>query len=330
MDNGTLPEKIVRDVVTGQTPVNRLKRLLTIIGNVLTALSLAYLIIKLIQNFKNIPSFSNGFDLVIASLVSSVVLCASFMFLAIAWSILLKGGGVHLPFIDSFRIMGEAQVGKYLPGNVFQYIRRASLGAAFGITAEVSTLSMGVETVLLIISAIIIVFVHLFFGQTNISWIEDLVAERTTSILVVAGIILAAVVLLVVNKKTRRWLYERRGYVDAKRAILSLLLYVLFFFVMGINIFLLVHFAWQKEIPLQWYDYTWGFTAAWLLGFIVPGAPGGIGIREAAILAIYGPVMGDGIAASLAVLWRFITTIGDLVTFLIAYVLSKRKLKNSN
>jgi uncharacterized membrane protein YbhN (UPF0104 family) len=108
------------------------------------------------------------------------------------------------------------------------------------------------------------------------------------------------------------------------------LLYVLFFVVMGVNNFFLVHFVWQKEIPLQWYEYTWGFTAAWLLGFIVPGAPGGIGIREAAVLAIYGPVMGDGMAASLAIVWRFIATISDLVTFLIAYVLSKRELKISH
>jgi glycosyltransferase 2 family protein len=309
--------------------VNRLKKLLPAIGSILTVLSLVYLAIKLFGNFKSIPPFANGIEVFVVLIASSIVSSASFVLLAVGWSILLKGGGIQLPLVESFGIMGKAQIGKYLPGNVFHYVQRASLGAAFGITPEVSALSMGVEALLFPVCALIIVFTSLFFGQTNILRIEDLIGDRTISIAVAAGIVLAGTAALIANKKTRRWLYERRGYVDGKRAAMCLFLYGIFFIVMGLNNYFLVHFIWQKELPLQWYEYTWGFTAAWLLGYIVPGAPGGIGIREAAVLAIYGPVMGDGMAASLAILWRLIATISDLMTFLAAFLISKVRLNTS-
>jgi len=58
-----------------------------------------------------------------------------------------------------------------------------------------------------------------------------------------------------------------------------------------------------------------GLASAWVLGFIVPGSPGGIGIREVILAGLYAQELGQGIAIGLSVVLRMITSLGDLVAF---------------
>jgi len=67
---------------------------------------------------------------------------------------------------------------------------------------------------------------------------------------------------------------------------------------------------------------------AWVLGFIIPGAPGGIGIREVILAGLYAQELGQGMAVGLSVVLRVITSLGDLATFTLAYWLSTMSAKN--
>jgi uncharacterized membrane protein YbhN (UPF0104 family) len=63
----------------------------------------------------------------------------------------------------------------------------------------------------------------------------------------------------------------------------------------------------------------WRFALCWVAGFVVPGAPAGLGVREALFIRLFAPGIGEGVAACVAVAYRIITTLGDLLTFLVAY-----------
>lgn len=62
------------------------------------------------------------------------------------------------------------------------------------------------------------------------------------------------------------------------------------------------------------------FLVSWLVGFVVPGAPGGIGIREATIVLLLGPVVGEADALAFSFLMRVIAVLGDAVLFLFGKV----------
>jgi uncharacterized membrane protein YbhN (UPF0104 family) len=47
-------------------------------------------------------------------------------------------------------------------------------------------------------------------------------------------------------------------------------------------------------------------SVSWLVGFLVPGVPGGIGVRESVFTALAGPVMGTGPAVTLALVSRVV------------------------
>jgi len=54
---------------------------------------------------------------------------------------------------------------------------------------------------------------------------------------------------------------------------------------------------------------TWKILAAvatsWLAGYLVPGAPAGLGVREATLTAILGSALGTATVVSAALIWRF-------------------------
>ena len=56
-------------------------------------------------------------------------------------------------------------------------------------------------------------------------------------------------------------------------------------------------------------------AASWAAGFIVVGAPGGLGVREVAFVALAGAALGETHALLLTSLFRVVTFLGDTVLF---------------
>ena len=52
-------------------------------------------------------------------------------------------------------------------------------------------------------------------------------------------------------------------------------------------------------------------AGAWAVGFIMPGASAGIGVREAAVILLLSPVVGPANAAVIATIYRIVTAGGD-------------------
>jgi uncharacterized membrane protein YbhN (UPF0104 family) len=64
-----------------------------------------------------------------------------------------------------------------------------------------------------------------------------------------------------------------------------------------------------SELPL----YIGAFAAAWVVGLVVVFAPGGIGVREAVIVALLSSRLGEAHAIALAAISRLILSAVDLV-----------------
>jgi uncharacterized membrane protein YbhN (UPF0104 family) len=63
------------------------------------------------------------------------------------------------------------------------------------------------------------------------------------------------------------------------------------------------------------------FTLSWLAGFLIPGAPAGLGVREAVLVTFLILWMNPFSAASLALLIRLTTTLGDAAAFLLGLLI---------
>ena len=68
------------------------------------------------------------------------------------------------------------------------------------------------------------------------------------------------------------------------------------------------------------------FSLAWLVGYVVIGAPGGLGVREAAYVALLQPFVGDiGTLAAIALTLRLVTVMGDALFSALAIVYTSKK-----
>ncbi|MGF1515753.1 MAG: lysylphosphatidylglycerol synthase domain-containing protein [Elainellaceae cyanobacterium] len=66
-----------------------------------------------------------------------------------------------------------------------------------------------------------------------------------------------------------------------------------------------------------------GFSLAWLLGLVVPGAPGGIGVFEATALALLEPVLPAAVLLGAIALYRLVSTLAEAIGAALAILVAR-------
>lgn len=179
---------------------------------------------------------------------------------------------------------------KYLPGSIFQYVSRQVEGAKRGLGHKRLAQSAGVEVGLHLVSSMTAAAAFFLFDRSPIAALLMIAATA-------AGLF-----------AFRRPLISAMGWQIAAFGLFGLAAALV-----GVAVFpagtSLPHFA---AI----------FLLAWLAGFVVPVAPGGIGVREAALLALAGGSIPAAAALAAVIALRLASIGGDLVFGMI--VLARR------
>ncbi len=227
----------------------------------------------------------------------------------LAWFTLLTSVGEKaVAPVLALRIFARTQVYKYLPTNVIHLVGRFVVASRYGASKDVLSYAQVMEIVLMILAAgsVALLFSFSFVLQVG----EDYGISRylASTVYLVGG--LAAFVLA--PTVAGRHFRQSRRHVTFSMAALSVAYYVLFFIANGSIVILLVHvlygpaFEWKTVIGIS--------AAGWLLGFVVPGAPGGLGVREAVFIA---GLSTNGIpaaaATAVAIAHRVVTVLGDVL-----------------
>ena len=229
---------------------------------------------------------------------------------------------------DARRVFIRANIGRYIPGNVMHFVQRNLFASGMGI----SQLQLAMSTVFEVMSYVSVAMcvALLTAGDSLQKVLAGYFGDRLPMLGIAAACVAAAVVIaLVILRKKIRIALE--GH-TAKELVQTLLK------VMGLQLVTLTLLG-AVMLMLVWYakgSMTFDmagtvistYIVAWVLGFIVPGASDGIGIREMALLLLLGPPLGKSLVLSLAVIHRLITIIGDFLGYLIV-ILRERKSKGT-
>jgi uncharacterized membrane protein YbhN (UPF0104 family) len=186
---------------------------------------------------------------------------------------------------DMRRIYARGVLLKYLPGSIFQYVSRQIEGSKSGIEHKTLAKSAVVEVGLHLVSSMSVAAACLTFDRSP-------VAAIATSTLVVGAAF------------------------AARRPLLTALAFQILAFGAFAGAAALIGSA-VLPASASLAHFAALFLLAWLAGFVVPVAPGGIGVREAALLALAGGALPAAglMAATLAL--RVSSIAGDLVYGLI-------------
>lgn len=229
--------------------------------------------------------------------------------LAYAWQLSLRAFGA--PSEGQMRIYALSQVYKYLPGNVMHLLGRHGLGARAG-ASHAALVSAGlVEIGLLLVAAVLIIGVagHGFVFETLAAY-----GLQPQLLWLIGGVGLVSVVasLFLLPRLFSR--VETRSP-RLPEIIPIFFLYGLYCLGCGVVGFGVLTFGFGVEIDAGLAISA--FVSAWAIGFVTPGAPAGLGVREAVLVAIIGPTAGAEAALAAAALFRGVTIAGDALLALL-------------
>ena len=246
-------------------------------------------------------------------LVYALIVAVSFF----PWWLLLKAtAGRAMPIMETVRVSTRSNLMKYIPGNVFQFIGRNELAVAQDVShpqvAAATVGDMGVQ----FLSGVTI---GLVFGANSLGrWLSmNMGALRWVLAALGVFILVLAVLCIVFHKKIGEQLKAFKALLTLRnlgRAGTAYLFYCVTSLATSALYLLVMRLF--GAVPLREWGFIVGvFILSWLVGYMTPGVPGGIGVRELLMTVLSaGAVDGNLILPSM-VLFRFISVFGDVLAF---------------
>jgi hypothetical protein len=116
------------------------------------------------------------------------------------------------------------------------------------------------------------------------------------------------------------------------KALLAAQIYYLVFFVGSTVLFFIQTAATMgnhKFVAMHFGLIVGAYALSWVVGFLTPGAAAGLGVRETLLVVLLSGVFPSGLVLLTALLFRVVTTVGDLVFYVIALLYERNYLRNS-
>ena len=304
------------------------------IGNILMILSLAFIIYKLATMDIDYHILLDPRTLVWLVILSGLY-ALHIALLPISWkNIIYMITGKNLPLISVQKTFCKANLMKYIPGNIFQYVGRNEIAIEYDLSHKKVALTTVLDIGANVLGVLIISLVGYMSGWQ--SWLDNN-RQNVSLIIKIALIVLAVFVILgiLLRKHLIRFWKKICSYFTIRNFKIYLKCVLIYmFFAVYTGLIYVVILQQILNMPISYRDFpilVGAYLLSWLLGFLMPGAPGGIGIREAALtLFLAGRYDIDGVLLGI-IIYRLINTIGDFVGFFGVSVIYhyKRKIKGN-
>ncbi|HEY9747837.1 MAG TPA: YbhN family protein [Allocoleopsis sp.] len=215
----------------------------------------------------------------------------------------------------------RTNIAKYLPGNIWHYYGRTQAATAAGIPLSAATLSVLLEPLLMAAAALLIALV----GNRTASWGLQILSLCLVLASVHPRILNFGIQLLSRLKgKATKSEGNSSSLTISRYPLRPLLGEMGFVAIRGLG-FLFTFLALSPLNNSQIPSLFSAFALAWLLGLVVPGAPGGIGVFEATAIALLGQQFSPGIILSVVALYRLISILAESIGAGLAYFKDARK-----
>lgn len=258
--------------------------------------------------------FSNGGWIILA--IALLFTLLAHIWSGWVWNLILRELNQPVSGIWSVQTYLKTNIAKYLPGNVWHFYGRIIAAKSIGISLEAATVSVLIEPLLMASAALSIALITLPNQGMQAAYL--IIGQILGLVAIAIGIhptILNKVIqylsrLKVKNKQPN--IQEAKVTKIKRYPVIPFLGELGFVGLRGIG-FLLTMLALTpintSNIPLL----LGAFSLAWLLGLVVPGAPGGMGVFEATMLTILGKTFSPGLMLGTVALYRVVSIIAEAV-----------------
>ncbi len=308
-----------------------MKKLVKILGNIIMLTAVIFIVKKIIDmdiDFSQLKSPSVASALIISFVIqTAIVVMGCFPWLVFTSSL----SGTKIPFSEAMPVYTQSNVYKYLPGNVFQYVGRNKLASDM----QISHIDVACATVMDIFFCVIStgIISAVLLGGTIAKLIEKY--GKNFLIIGICGIAVVIVIILFLYFKFRdkfRQYISRYSKIFKGSNRFEMLKGILYYFLQNTVSAFMYYFSMKLIFGSTSDDFsliitlTGAFMFAWIIGFITPGAPGGIGIRESVMIFVFGEAHEEIMLFVLAM--RISSIFADVMAFVIGKLYSRLKKTN--
>lgn len=263
---------------------------------------------------------------IVAILVAACLYALIIPISGAAWMILLRRQGEAWSPARLASILAVTQLAKYIPGGIAQPVGRAAMSVRHGMALRAFTVTVIQESVLAIAASIVVGVSLLSLSPLGIAQLP----AGYRNIVFLGAAAAGATVLLFASGATwlPRWVKSRRWLSTAFLAIgpapgISTTLVVSFayclnYLAIGLGVWAIGQ-ALGLGVSGNYGLLTGAFSLAWLLGFVVPGAPAGLGVREGTMTLLLAHAVPQYQILVLVVAVRIATFAGDGICFAVGY-----------
>lgn len=291
--------------------------------------ALYFYVAQLYSYSNSIPNVEVSWKGVVLSIFSIFLVVGISALGAMIWRELLKDAGYRITWTASVRVYFISQFGKYVPGNFAHHLGRVMMAREMGLPIGIVLNSMILEMLWGIGVGIgLSLGALLFFFEGR-----ELVLKIgiTPPLLMFFFVLIWSLPWLVawgINKffpAVAKKVAGEAGVVmpQFKTAFKVAALFLCGFFAMGYIVKMQANLFFDVTNHVTLVEITCLFSLAWIVGYLVPGAPGGLGVREIMMVVLLSPVMGSAAAVGVGLTLRITTTIGDLISFLFGMLVKK-------
>ncbi|OBQ13903.1 MAG: hypothetical protein AN482_03360 [Anabaena sp. LE011-02] len=268
---------------------------------------------------------ANGWLILVAA---TVITLLAHIWAGWIWTWVLRELNQTVSSPEFIQVYLKTNIAKYLPGNIWHYYGRIMAAKNANVPTNIATLSVLLEPLLMLAAALIII---VLFGS-------ELVVNNLKFNLIILQFLALIIVLNILHprflnpaiKLLDRWKNKKSDGENQlinsfiiKRYPVKPLLGELVFLGLRCAGFILTMLALTSltwaQIPLL----VGAFSCAWVLGLVVPGAPGGLGVFETTAMLLLQYHFPAALVISAIALYRLISIIAETTGAALAWLFER-------
>lgn len=233
-----------------------------------------------------------------------------------SWRAVLTDLGSAVPLGPAARMFLLSQLGKYLPGGVWNLVAAAEIGADLRIPRRRSVTVMAVALLVSIVTGLLVAVIAVLTGPADVRsrYGAALLALPLLAVLLLPPVLNRLLGILLRRLRRPPIEHPLSAAGVARAAAWALLAWLL----AGLHLFLLAT-ALGAEATLATAALTTGaYALAWTVGFLVVVVPAGVGVREAVLALVLADELSGGAAVVAVLASRVLMTVADLTLGLAA------------
>ncbi len=297
-----------------------MKDKLKLMGNVISALSILFVLLALRRIDFDMEAVADWPVFLFVCLAGIIIKIITVLLSGSAWCQWLECfADKRCSRREALRVYARANIGKYLPGNVMHYVERNLFAENLRLSQKQIAAASLAEVFSLILAAVmtgvLLAYPQMREAAGAVMEQEEAVQKLQPFVWVCCtaiGMLAVAAVLFLVYRK-------RHSFISTflSTFIRCLLIYAWVLMLLGF-LFVILYWYWAGRPSYgQALQMIAAYSAAWVSGFVIPGAPGGIGVRELVLTLLLSSAAGQDTIAVLSVLHRLITVCGDFAAYLL-------------